>query len=77
MLKRDWTYVANYVTGHFFFLPKNILPTIGATGVVMALQMCDQVSLAGFGYDMQHPEARLHYYEAIRMDTMKSQVSLA
>ncbi|XP_026045966.1 ST3 beta-galactoside alpha-2,3-sialyltransferase 7 [Astatotilapia calliptera] len=52
----------------------NILPTIGATGVVMALQMCDQVSLAGFGYDMQHPEARLHYYEAIRMDTMKSQV---
>lgn len=63
--------------GSFFFLPKNILPTIGATGVVMALQLCDQVSLAGFGYDMQHPEARLHYYEAIRMDTMKSQVSLA
>lgn len=41
----------------------------------MALQLCDQVSLAGFGYDMQHPEARLHYYETIRMAAMKGQVS--
>lgn len=52
-----------------------MVPTLGASAVVMALQLCDQVSLAGFGYDMQHPEARLHYYEAIRMDAMKSQVS--
>ncbi|XP_051277443.1 ST3 beta-galactoside alpha-2,3-sialyltransferase 7 [Dicentrarchus labrax] len=52
----------------------NMLPTLGASAVVMALQLCDQVSLAGFGYDMQHPEARLHYYEAIRMSAMKSQV---
>lgn len=42
----------------------------------MALQLCDQVSLAGFGYDMKHPEARLHYYETIRMATMKAQVRL-
>lgn len=53
-----------------------MVPTLGASAVVMALQLCDQVSLAGFGYDMQHPEARLHYYEAIRMDAMKAQVSL-
>lgn len=52
-----------------------MVPTLGANAVVMALQMCDQVSLAGFGYDMQHPEARLHYYESIRMDAMKAQVS--
>ncbi|CAJ1067632.1 lactosylceramide alpha-2%2C3-sialyltransferase-like isoform X1 [Xyrichtys novacula] len=52
----------------------NTVPTIGASAVVLALQLCDQVSLAGFGYDMQHPEARLHYYEAVRMDTMKVQV---
>ncbi|XP_008277966.1 ST3 beta-galactoside alpha-2,3-sialyltransferase 7 [Stegastes partitus] len=52
----------------------NMVPTLGASAVVMALQLCDQVSLAGFGYDMQHPEARLHYYEAIRMDAMKAQV---
>lgn len=60
-----------------FSLSKNIVPTIGASAVVMALQLCDQVSLAGFGYDMRHPEARLHYYEAARMDTMNAQVSLA
>ncbi|XP_070696886.1 ST3 beta-galactoside alpha-2,3-sialyltransferase 7 [Pempheris klunzingeri] len=52
----------------------NMLPTLGASAVVMALQLCDQISLAGFGYDMQHPEARLHYYEAIRMAAMKAQV---
>ena len=53
-----------------------MVPTLGASAVVLALQLCDQVSLAGFGYDMQHPEARLHYYETIRMDAMKAQVSL-
>ncbi|XP_044069135.1 ST3 beta-galactoside alpha-2,3-sialyltransferase 7 isoform X2 [Siniperca chuatsi] len=52
----------------------NMVPTLGASAVVMALQLCDQVSLAGFGYDMQHPEARLHYYETIRMSAMKAQV---
>ncbi|XP_028983405.1 ST3 beta-galactoside alpha-2,3-sialyltransferase 7 isoform X2 [Betta splendens] len=50
------------------------VPTLGASAVVLALQLCDQVSLAGFGYDMQHPEARLHYYEALRMAAMKVQV---
>ncbi|XP_034040854.1 ST3 beta-galactoside alpha-2,3-sialyltransferase 7 [Thalassophryne amazonica] len=51
-----------------------MVPTLGTSAVVMALQLCDQVSLAGFGYDLQHPEARLHYYETIRMDAMKAQV---
>jgi len=50
------------------------LPTLGACAVVLALQLCDQVSLAGFGYDLQHPQARLHYYEALRMGAMKAQV---
>ncbi|XP_008320098.1 ST3 beta-galactoside alpha-2,3-sialyltransferase 7 [Cynoglossus semilaevis] len=54
--------------------PGNMVPTLGVGAVVMALQLCDQVSLAGFGYDLQHPQARLHYYEAIRMDAMKAQV---
>ncbi|XP_031160963.1 ST3 beta-galactoside alpha-2,3-sialyltransferase 7 [Sander lucioperca] len=52
----------------------NMVPTLGASAVVMALQLCDHVSLAGFGYDMQHPGVRLHYYETIRMDAMKAQV---
>lgn len=51
-----------------------MVPTLGASAVVMALQLCDHVSLAGFGYDMQHPDARLHYYESLRMGAMKAQV---
>lgn len=51
-----------------------MVPTLGASAVVMALQVCDQVSLAGFGYDMQHPQSQLHYYEAVPMDAMKAQV---
>lgn len=54
--------------------PGNMVPTLGASAVVMALQLCDHVSLAGFGYDMKHPEAPLHYYEQIRMDAMAAQV---
>lgn len=52
----------------------NLVPTLGASAVVLAMQLCDQVSLAGFGYDMQQPQARLHYYETIRMDFMKAQL---
>ncbi|XP_030626492.1 ST3 beta-galactoside alpha-2,3-sialyltransferase 7 [Chanos chanos] len=53
---------------------RTIIPTLGATAVVLALQLCDEVSLAGFGYDMQHPGALLHYYGTLRMDTMMTQV---
>ncbi|KAM9804320.1 ST3 beta-galactoside alpha-2,3-sialyltransferase 7 [Neosynchiropus ocellatus] len=53
---------------------QQMLPTLGASAVVMALQLCDQVSLAGFGYNMQQPQTRLHYYETIRMGAMKAQV---
>ncbi|XP_061646162.1 ST3 beta-galactoside alpha-2,3-sialyltransferase 7 isoform X1 [Phyllopteryx taeniolatus] len=52
----------------------SMVPTLGAGAVVMALQLCDHVSLAGFGYDMQHPHALLHYYETIHMAAMKAQV---
>lgn len=51
-----------------------MVPTLGASAVVLALQVCDQVSLAGFGYDMQRPQSRLHYYETLPMDAMKAQV---
>ncbi|XP_037126970.1 ST3 beta-galactoside alpha-2,3-sialyltransferase 7 [Syngnathus acus] len=52
----------------------SMVPTLGAGAVVMALQLCDHVSLAGFGYNMQHPHAPLHYYETIHMAAMKAQV---
>ncbi|XP_024002084.2 ST3 beta-galactoside alpha-2,3-sialyltransferase 7 [Salvelinus sp. IW2-2015] len=53
---------------------RKVVPTLGASAVVMALQLCDEVSLAGFGYDLQHPGARLHYYESLCMDAIKAQV---
>ncbi|KAM6956297.1 ST3 beta-galactoside alpha-2,3-sialyltransferase 7 [Aplochiton taeniatus] len=55
-------------------LKRKMVPTLGAGAVVMALQFCDQVSLVGFGYDLHHPGARLHYYETLPMDAIKAQV---
>lgn len=37
----------------------------------MALHNCDEVAVAGFGYDMSTPHAPLHYYEKIRMAAIK------
>ncbi|XP_061408891.1 lactosylceramide alpha-2,3-sialyltransferase [Lethenteron reissneri] len=51
---------------------KNI-PTLGVSAVVFATHLCDEVSLAGFGYDLSRPDAPLHYYENVRMDAMKAQ----
>lgn len=51
-----------------------MVPTLGITAVVLALQVCDEVSIAGFGYDLQHPGAMLHYYGSLRMDAMRAQV---
>ncbi|XP_077092514.1 ST3 beta-galactoside alpha-2,3-sialyltransferase 7 [Siphateles boraxobius] len=53
---------------------KKMVPTLGITAIVLALQMCDEVSLAGFGYNLQHPGALLHYYGSLRMDSMRAQV---
>lgn len=52
---------------------KQMVPTLGVTSVVTALHLCDEVNLAGFGYDMHHLDLPLHYYEAIRMDAMNAQ----
>ncbi|XP_062927427.1 lactosylceramide alpha-2,3-sialyltransferase-like isoform X2 [Mobula hypostoma] len=49
------------------------IPTLGMTSVITALLLCDEVNLAGFGYDMHQPNLPLHYYEAIGMDAMNSQ----
>ncbi|XP_033870138.3 lactosylceramide alpha-2,3-sialyltransferase-like [Acipenser ruthenus] len=49
------------------------VPTLGVTAIVLATYLCDEVSLAGFGYDLKQPEAPLHYYEDRRMDAMKEQ----
>ncbi|KAM9329482.1 lactosylceramide alpha-2,3-sialyltransferase [Gastrophryne carolinensis] len=51
---------------------KNI-PTIGAIAVILATHLCDEVSVAGFGYDLQYPDRPLHYYDNLCMNAMNRQ----
>ncbi|XP_019408680.1 PREDICTED: lactosylceramide alpha-2,3-sialyltransferase isoform X1 [Crocodylus porosus] len=49
------------------------VPTIGVTAVVLATHLCDEVSLAGFGYDLEQPNTPLHYYDNLCMAAMNEQ----
>ncbi|XP_004465765.2 lactosylceramide alpha-2,3-sialyltransferase isoform X2 [Dasypus novemcinctus] len=51
---------------------KNI-PTIGVVAVVLATHLCDEVSLAGFGYDLSQPSTPLHYFDNLCMAAMNLQ----
>ncbi|XP_024906646.1 lactosylceramide alpha-2,3-sialyltransferase isoform X7 [Pteropus alecto] len=56
----------------FWGQDKNI-PTIGVIAVVLATHLCDEVSLAGFGYDLNQPKTPLHYFDNLCMAAMKLQ----
>ncbi|XP_015273487.1 PREDICTED: lactosylceramide alpha-2,3-sialyltransferase [Gekko japonicus] len=56
----------------FWGWDKNV-PTIGVTAVVLATHLCDEVSLAGFGYDLSQPNMQLHYYDNLCMAAMYEQ----
>ncbi|XP_051944656.1 ST3 beta-galactoside alpha-2,3-sialyltransferase 3b isoform X1 [Hippocampus zosterae] len=47
------------------------IPTLGTVAITMALHNCDEVAVAGFGYDMNAPHAPLHYYEAVKMSAIR------
>uniref|UniRef100_A0A674D158 CMP-N-acetylneuraminate-beta-1,4-galactoside alpha-2,3-sialyltransferase n=1 Tax=Salmo trutta TaxID=8032 RepID=A0A674D158_SALTR len=47
------------------------IPTLGTVAITMALHNCDEVAVAGFGYDMNMPHAPLHYYETVKMSAIK------
>ncbi|XP_077784929.1 CMP-N-acetylneuraminate-beta-1,4-galactoside alpha-2,3-sialyltransferase isoform X6 [Podarcis muralis] len=47
------------------------IPTLGSVAITMVLHNCDEVAVAGFGYDMSSPNAPLHYYENIKMSAIK------
>ncbi|XP_039632522.1 ST3 beta-galactoside alpha-2,3-sialyltransferase 3a isoform X2 [Polypterus senegalus] len=47
------------------------IPTLGTVAITMSLHNCDEVAVAGFGYDMNNPFALLHYYENVKMSTIK------
>ena len=46
------------------------MPTIGVTALGLASLLCDEVSLAGFGYNLSQKGATLHYYDHLPMSTM-------
>ncbi|XP_037662825.1 lactosylceramide alpha-2,3-sialyltransferase isoform X4 [Choloepus didactylus] len=56
----------------FWGRDKNI-PTIGVIAVVLATHLCDEVSLAGFGYDLTQPRTPLHYFDNLCMAAMNLQ----
>uniref|UniRef100_A0A7N6B2S7 CMP-N-acetylneuraminate-beta-1,4-galactoside alpha-2,3-sialyltransferase n=1 Tax=Anabas testudineus TaxID=64144 RepID=A0A7N6B2S7_ANATE len=47
------------------------IPTLGTVAITMALHNCDEVAVAGFGYNMSTPDAPLHYYEKVKMLAIK------
>ncbi|XP_058031483.1 CMP-N-acetylneuraminate-beta-1,4-galactoside alpha-2,3-sialyltransferase isoform X3 [Ahaetulla prasina] len=49
------------------------IPTLGSVAITMVLHNCDEVAVAGFGYDMNSPNAPLHYYENIKMSAIKEE----
>ncbi|KAG8591166.1 hypothetical protein GDO81_000072 [Engystomops pustulosus] len=51
---------------------KNV-PTIGAIAIVLATHLCDEVSIAGFGYDLTQPHIPLHYFDNLCMNAMNRQ----
>ncbi|XP_040554694.1 lactosylceramide alpha-2,3-sialyltransferase isoform X2 [Gallus gallus] len=56
----------------FWGWDKNV-PTIGVMAVVLATHLCDEVSIAGFGYDLNQPSTPLHYYNNLCMAAMNRQ----
>uniref|UniRef100_A0A3B4UDU8 CMP-N-acetylneuraminate-beta-1,4-galactoside alpha-2,3-sialyltransferase n=1 Tax=Seriola dumerili TaxID=41447 RepID=A0A3B4UDU8_SERDU len=50
---------------------KGNIPTLGTVAITMALHNCDEVAVAGFGYDMNTPHAPMHYYETVKMSAIK------
>ncbi|XP_073097718.1 lactosylceramide alpha-2,3-sialyltransferase isoform X5 [Manis javanica] len=56
----------------FWGQDKNI-PTMGVIAVVLATHLCDEVSLAGFGYDLSQPKTPLHYFDNLCMAAMNFQ----
>ncbi|KAL1022669.1 hypothetical protein UPYG_G00030770 [Umbra pygmaea] len=49
---------------------KGNIPTIGTVAITMAIHNCDEVAVAGFGYDMRTPDAPIHYYENSKMSAI-------
>ncbi|XP_040904281.1 lactosylceramide alpha-2,3-sialyltransferase isoform X2 [Toxotes jaculatrix] len=51
---------------------KNV-PTLGVSALNLASLLCDEVSLAGFGYNLTQQGAPLHYHDHLPMSAMQQQ----
>lgn len=49
------------------------IPTLGVSALTLASLLCDEVSLAGFGYNLSQHGAPLHYYDQLPMSFMLEQ----
>ncbi|XP_076878627.1 lactosylceramide alpha-2,3-sialyltransferase [Brachyhypopomus gauderio] len=49
------------------------IPTLGISALNLATYLCDEVSLAGFGYNLDQQDAPLHYYDDVPMTAMLKQ----
>ncbi|GAA6222631.1 lactosylceramide alpha-2,3-sialyltransferase-like [Lates japonicus] len=49
------------------------VPTLGVSALNLASLLCDEVSLAGFGYNLSQQGAPLHYYDHLPMSAMRQQ----
>lgn len=49
------------------------IPTLGVSALTLASLLCDEVSLAGFGYNLSQHGAPLHYYDQLPMSAMLEQ----
>ncbi|XP_056138722.1 lactosylceramide alpha-2,3-sialyltransferase [Lampris incognitus] len=49
------------------------VPTLGVSALTLASLLCDEVSLAGFGYNLSQQGVPLHYYDSQPMAAMLKQ----
>ncbi|XP_017278646.1 lactosylceramide alpha-2,3-sialyltransferase [Kryptolebias marmoratus] len=49
------------------------VPTLGVAALNLASLLCDEVSLVGFGYNLSHQGAPLHYYDHLPMSLIEEQ----
>ncbi|XP_067826890.1 CMP-N-acetylneuraminate-beta-galactosamide-alpha-2,3-sialyltransferase 4-like, partial [Heptranchias perlo] len=49
-------------------------PTTGFVAVTMALNYCDEVHIAGFGYPLNQKDAPIHYFDRLNMKLMYNSV---
>uniref|UniRef100_A0A3Q3MPB4 Lactosylceramide alpha-2,3-sialyltransferase n=1 Tax=Mastacembelus armatus TaxID=205130 RepID=A0A3Q3MPB4_9TELE len=57
---------------HLWGSDQNV-PTLGVSALNLASLLCDEVSLAGFGYNLSQQVVPLHYYDNLPMNTMWQQ----